>query len=345
MNGTLQKVLTELGLWALLPLFESQDIDDSVLNELTDSDLKEIGVDKLGTRKKILIKFSKSSDGEATGPVVEESSALAPSSAPSKTTATPAELTKDSPWVNTLGMPFVPIPRLGTLFCIWLVRVQDYEAHCMASGAKFPACEFPQGPDHPIVNVSWEDALEFCVWLTGKERAEGKIYDNTAYRLPTDLEWSAAVGLPHEAEATPAERSGKILGYPWGLRWPPPKGSGNYGPSLEVDSFEHTSPVGSFPANAFGLHDMGGNVWDWCMDWHDSDQKYRVVRGASWSNSYPEFMLSSFRFNYFNFYPDFRYSYFGFRCVLAGCGNDPWSAMVDSSCREKLPAEGQSDQV
>lgn len=183
----------------------------------------------------------------------------------------------------------------------------------MASGAQFPPCDFPQDSDHPIVNVSWNDAIEFFVWLTGKERAEGKIAKKAVYRLPTDLEWSAAVGLAHEPQPTPAERSGKAPGYPWGLRWPPPKGSGNYSQDLGVDSFEHTSPVGSFPVNAFGLYDMGGNVWEWCMDWFDDSQQYRVVRGASWSDDIPGVVLSSRRINHT---PGIRIDYYGFRCVL-----------------------------
>lgn len=98
----------------------------------------------------------------------------------------------------------------------------------MASGAKFPEIPFSQEPDHPMVGVSWNDSIEFCVWLTGKERSEGKIDENIVYRLPTDLEWSASVGLPHEPESTPAERHLKAPGYPWGLRWPPPQNAGNY---------------------------------------------------------------------------------------------------------------------
>ena len=230
MYDQLNKTLNELGLSELLSLFEGQDIDDSVLGDLSDADLKDIGIDKLGTRKKLLAAFGKpGGGGTATASVAEQSAPQRGlSAAPPTTATTPAEATKDSPWVNTLGMPFVPIPRFDTRFCIWPARVQDYEAYCMASGAKFPVSPFPQESDHPIVGVSWNDAIEFCVWLTGKERSEGKIDERTVYRLPTDLEWSAAVGLPHEPEATPAERHLKADGYPWGLRWPPPRDSGNY---------------------------------------------------------------------------------------------------------------------
>lgn len=239
--------------------------------------------------------------------------------APSKTAATPSEATKDSPWVNTLGMPFVPIPRFDTRFGIWPVRVKDYVAYCMAGGLNYPQVDFQQDSNHPAVNVSWNDAIEFCVWLTERERSEDKIDDKTVYRLPTDLEWSAAVGLPLEPEATPVERNAKAPGYPWGLSWPPPKGAGNYDPILEVDSFERTSPVGSFPANASGLYDMGGNVWEWCMDWNDARESHRVLRGASWYDGLPESLMLSGRGSY---YPDGRDDGFGFRCVLVG-GSSP----------------------
>jgi formylglycine-generating enzyme required for sulfatase activity len=340
MNEALIRTLSELDLCDLLPRFEGQDIDDSVLSDLSDSDLKDIGIDKLGTRKKLLAAFAKSGGGAVAVSAVEEPTAQGSAAPPSKTAATPVEATKDSPWVNTLGMPFVSIPRFDTRFCIWPVRVQDYEAFCMASSAKFPEIPFSQESDHPIVGVSWNDAIDFCVWLTGKERGEGKIDEKSVYRLPTDLEWSAAVGLPHEPEATPAQRHLKAPGYPWGLRWPPPQGAGNYEhhrkdqvclrqladswaiqlnsltdasePSCRqqygqisrifselfntwsndwapVDDHEFTSPAGSFSGNSLGIFDLGGNVWEWCMDsWSTSDREMMVSRGGSYSLGFNE---------------------------------------------------------
>jgi formylglycine-generating enzyme required for sulfatase activity len=169
---------------------------------------------------------------------------------------------------------------------------------------------------HPVVNVSWEDANAFCAWLTKKELAEGKIKAGQKYRLPTDAEWSVAVGLGRETGSTPEAKNGGFRDvYPWGKEWPPPKGAGNYGGSLNVDNYEYTSPAGSFAANKLGLHDMGGNVWEWCEDWYRSGNSYRVLRGASWNYYYPVDLLSSFRLN---FTPDGRYYSIGFRCVLVG---------------------------
>jgi len=131
------------------------------------------------------------------------------------------------------------------------------------------------------------------------------------YRLPTDEEWSFAVGLPPEEGATPAEKNGKdSVSFPWGKDYPPKATSGNYADSAwhekfpkeswiegYADGYATTSPVGSFSANAFGLYDMGGNVWQWCEDWFDASQRLRVLRGASWIYDDPSYLRSSFRWH------------------------------------------------
>ena len=213
--------------------------------------------------------------------------------------------------VNSLGMKFVAVPGTEVMFCIWDVRVQDYRAYAEANSGVDASWEkpgFTQGDTHPVVNVNWNDAKAFCAWLS---RKEGK-----TYRLPTDAEWSVAVGLADESGSTPKDKDKQIKDvYPWGTQWPPPSGAGNYDQSLNVDSYERTSPVGSFTANQFGLYDMGGNVWQWCEDWHDGAQSSRVLRGGSWRNYDQGILLSSCRDLYT---PDFRFNLYGFRCVLVG---------------------------
>ena len=79
------------------------------------------------------------------------------------------------------------------------------------------------------------------------------------------------------------------------------------------DGYPRTSPVGSFEANFSGLHDMGGNVWQWCEDWYNVQAQIRVLRGASWYDGDPVSLLASYR--YFGT-PVNRYDTFGFRCVV-----------------------------
>jgi formylglycine-generating enzyme required for sulfatase activity len=138
------------------------------------------------------------------------------------------------------------------------------------------------------VNVSWQDAVAFCDWLSKREGRD--------YRLPTDAEWSVAVGLGKESGSTPEEKSNKIEGvYPWGRSWPPPKGAGNYNRKEDgnefsqysdipgTDGVSYTSSVGSFEENRYGLYDMGGNVSECCLDWYDSSKyQSRVMRGKCW---------------------------------------------------------------
>ena len=230
--------------------------------------------------------------------------------------------TTDKPFTNTLGMKFVPVPGTEVSFCIWETRVKDYAAYAAANAGvdgswKDFGFGFKQEDTHPVVKVSWNDAQAFCAWLTKKELAEGKIKAGQKYRLPTDAEWSVAVGLGKEKGNTPKEKQIGIKDvYPWGKEWPPPKGAGNYGGSLNVDNYEYTSPAGSFAANKLGLHDMGGNVWEWCEDKYSPTSSYRVLRGASWTYYDPGSLLSSYRKSST---PDGRsIGIVGFRCVLVG---------------------------
>ncbi len=212
---------------------------------------------------------------------------------------------KPAVFENSLGMKFVPVPGTGLLFSIWDTRVQDYRAFVQATGRKWTKPSFAQEVNHPAVNVTWEDAKAFCQWLSAKEGRE--------YRLPTDAEWSLAVGLPPETGSTPKEKDGNFKrNYPWGDTWPPPRGAGNYNRTLMADDYEKTSPVGAFPENIYGLYDISGNVWQWCEDWYDSFQRRRVLRGGAWNSCTQDILLSSFR--YYSF-PNDEYDNIGFRCV------------------------------
>jgi formylglycine-generating enzyme required for sulfatase activity/serine/threonine protein kinase len=246
---------------------------------------------------------------------------------PVKPTAPVAEAPKPAKtagFENSLGMKFVSVGDVQ--FSTTVTRVKDYAQFIKETGYPKTSWSDPgyeQGPDHPVVKVSWTDALSFCKWLTDKEQAAGILGPNEYYRLPTDVEWSKAAGLPTERGQTPEMRDMSVQDqYPWGKQWPPPKGAGNYtgresGAEVSIpgyeDGFAHTSPVGSFQPNSEGLFDMGGNVWQWCMDTWNTKARSRVLRGASFSQGALQMsLLSSCRIHSM---PDRESDNYGFRVI------------------------------
>ena len=243
-----------------------------------------------------------------------------------------------SRWTNSLGMVFVPVPHTQVSFSIWETRVKDFAAFA-ASRPKLDGTNWNRafyhgitpvsaGPDFPVVNVSWNDAQAFCVWLTDTGRAAGNISAKQTYRLPTDAEWSWAVGIGgRETDATPKARSAKQENiFPWGTQFPPPPGAGNFAdqaalnyftnwPHIENynDGFVTTAPVGSFAPNVLGIYDLAGNALEWCDDFYDASRRQKVLRGGAWINCGPKSLLSSYREHVS---PE-RFSVVtGFRCVL-----------------------------
>lgn len=210
--------------------------------------------------------------------------------------APPAEtVAPTEPGANTLGMKFVPVGDVQ--FAVYPTTRKDFEAFAKATSLKSKAWQsasFEQGPDHPVVNVTWREADAFCKWLTERERKAGLLKANESYRLPSDLEWSKAIGLPAETAKTPEDRDMDVPDvYPWGTQWPPPAGAGNFA-GVETksetpiegydDGFPHTSPVGKFKPTATGLYDMSGNVWQWLADDWNAERNNKTLRGSSWYN-------------------------------------------------------------
>jgi formylglycine-generating enzyme required for sulfatase activity/lysophospholipase L1-like esterase len=247
-------------------------------------------------------------------------------------------------YTNSLGMKFVPVPGTRILMCIHETRNRDYAQYAAAnptvdmswkevkidSGKDIWALGAPD--DHPVVNVSWDDAKAFCAWLSGKE---GK-----TCRLPSDLEWSYAVGIGDEENPKdiPHARSGKAKGYPWGPEWPPPHDNvGNFcdadaetasdglldagNLSKYRDGFLLTAPVMSYPPNKLGLYDLGGNVWEWCQDVLSPQATWPVMRGGSWLNSIGWQLPSSWRHTHSTGFA--RTSLYGFRCVVEAGSSAP----------------------
>jgi len=166
--------------------------------------------------------------------------------------------------------------------------------------------------DHPVVCVSWDDAVAYCQWLTGQIGNPQSAIGNLVVRLPTEAEWEKA------ARGT----DGRI--YPWGNDWDSRKCNSSEGVK------GGTTPVGAYPAGAspYGCLDMAGNVWEWCADWYDENYYRnsptsnpagpntgdgRVLRGGSWFN-YHWGVRAAFR-NWVN--PGNRSNLIGFRCCLS----------------------------
>jgi formylglycine-generating enzyme required for sulfatase activity len=153
--------------------------------------------------------------------------------------------------------------------------------------------------DHPVIHISYNDAIAYCKWLSGKS---GKVY-----RLPTESEWEFAAG-----------NGTKHTKYSWG----------NAEPTKELGNlnqfYQTTTKVGQFQSNSLGLYDMTGNVWEWCSDWYGtyptgsttnpqgaSSGSDRVLRGGGWSSGAQYCRSANRRSNT----PSSRDSFVGFRLV------------------------------
>ena len=213
------------------------------------------------------------------------------------------------------------------LFCRWETRVKDFMVFCKETNRSYEKPDFAQGDQHPVVNVSFNDAQEFCAWLSTRE--------DVTYRLPTDHEWSGAVGIARGEDAStfpkrkgieaPRNKRNQLKGvFPWKNAWPPPAATGNFAASLNVDPYEYTSPVGTFKPTVDGLYDLAGNVWEWCDDIYEPKEHYRVMRGGSWRCRDSMFLLAAFRGR--GNTPT-RYDSRGFRVVLE-VGEDGQALLV-----------------
>lgn len=248
-------------------------------------------------------------------------------------------------FTNSLGMTFVEVPIDGVrgmgknlLFCTTETSVHEFKEFLKATdhdatkdeqgnpiGKTWDNPGFSQTRDHPVTMVNWFDAKAFCDWLTKKERLERRIEARYRYRLPTDHEWSSAVGIGSKENARdePKMKHKAITGiYPWGDQWPPEKPTGNYHSKkthklslMPVDRYMKTAPCGSFEKSKTGLYDLGGNVWEWCEDqWEGKNEDSRTMRGAAWNTFDINHIISSGRRW---IHPIERKDFCGFRCVLS----------------------------
>jgi sulfatase modifying factor 1 len=180
--------------------------------------------------------------------------------------------------------------------------VAQWRAYCNATGQAMPETPSWGWTDKaPIVNVSWEDVVAYCEWLSDKT---GK-----TYRLPTEAEWEYAARGGNKSNGYEYAGSNAINEVGWN----------------DDNSGMQTKPCGLKRPNELGLYDMTGNVWEWCQDWYGSyggneqtnpsgakTGSNRVLRGGSWYNA-----TSNRRVAYRSFSkPGDRSTAYGFRVVV-----------------------------
>lgn len=157
----------------------------------------------------------------------------------------------------------------------YLVTVEDYMLFAQATGAEIPVERHENlGFDVPVRRVRWTDAKAYCSWKSERE--------NKMYRLPTEAEWEYACRAGSTTKYSFGENPSLLGEYAWYV----------------ANSGGITHDVGTKKPNAWGLYDMNGNVWEWCIDWYSDsyentptdgsaykvpNDKGRVLRGGSYN--------------------------------------------------------------
>ena len=174
----------------------------------------------------------------------------------------------------------------------------EFDVFCESTGREKPGDEDWGRGRRPVINVSWNDAVAYCNWLSRQEQLQ-EVYtirgnnvtanwNANGYRLPTEAEWEFAARSRGKKEkwAGTSEES-YLASY------------ANYSEEGGKDGYEYTAPVGSLQVNSVDLYDMNGNVYEWCWDWYNKNYyekskdswnpkgpdsgSLRVLRGGSWA--------------------------------------------------------------
>lgn len=201
--------------------------------------------------------------------------------------------------------PALQVSLSGSL---WMGKTEVTQAQWQAVMRSNPS-HF-RGNDRPVEKVSWSDAMEFCRKLTARERGAGRLSSKYEYTLPTEAQWEYAC----RAGTTGEHAGAPLAAHAW----------------FKDNASNAAQPVARKKANRWGLHDMHGNVWEWCRDWYRADYggypggtkannpigpasgTARITRGGSWNSPVESCRSANRNRND----PTFRHSAIGFRVVL-----------------------------
>jgi sulfatase modifying factor 1 len=210
----------------------------------------------------------------------------------------------------------------------WMAKYETTQGQWMRAMVGLPGpltLELPRGDDYPVGNVNFAECEAFCAEMTARARRSGELPAGWEFRLPTEAQWEYAC----RAGTTTATSFGERLSSTQANFRGKPYNGGALGPSLK-----QAAKVGSYPANAWGLHDMHGNIYEWCRDWyhaklpggvdpdlHDAKDTAtrsehgdisRARRGGCWADEgWP--LRTAFRLR---FEPERRYDHIGFRAAV-----------------------------
>ena len=198
-----------------------------------------------------------------------------------------AEINKDLP-SHLLGLPIHKVKLNPFKISKTEITVAQYRNYCKTTGKEMPKePKWGWQENAPIVNVSWQDAMSYCAWLSNKL--------NQTITLPTEAQWEYAARGGNKSKDYKYSGSNDITKVAW----------------FNDNSNKTSHVVAGKQVNELGLYDMTGNVWEWCLDWYDKDyyknspesnpentvkneRQRKVVRGGAWSD-YDSFSFINFR--------------------------------------------------
>jgi formylglycine-generating enzyme required for sulfatase activity len=191
----------------------------------------------------------------------------------------------------------------------WLGKFEVTQGEYLALAGRNPS-HFQGDTNRPVEKLSQVDAARYCAVLTERERQAGRLPPGYDYRLPTEAEWEYACRAGTTNLFSFGDDEAVADRYAW----------------TEANSEGATHPVGQKLPNAWGLHDLHGNVWEWCQDWFSETPvpettdpvgpptgKFKVFRGGSWNHE-PKFARVA---NRFMMPPSNGIHFVGFRIALA----------------------------